>query len=570
MTLIAISRFRFALVLAGALAAVAPAQGRADLAGAYLAARSADLAGDYTASRDYLTRALAADPSNTGLLEGLVMAHLGAGDVKAAVPVARRLVSLGSTAQVARIVMLADMLQREDYAQVLKDLEEGDARLVGPLVDQLVRAWAHLGTGSMAQAQDGFAALANTPGLEAFGLYHQALALAMVGDFEGADRLFADEGNGLATLRRAVFAHAQVLSQLDRSAEALTELDALFGPVSDPELDALRAGLRSGEPLAFDTVTSVRDGMAEVFHLLSVVLQGEAPDSQTLIHTRIAEYLRPDHVDAILLTASVLDSQGQGELAVAAYDRIPADDPAFLAAASGKAQTLYRIGRKDEAIEAMSALVESHGQYLSVHVGLGDLLRREERHADAAAAYTRGIDLVGEPVERHWGLFYSRGIAWERAKQWEKAEPDFRKALALNPDQPQVLNYLGYSLLDMNRNIDEALTMIKKAVEQRPDDGYIVDSLAWGLFLTGRFDEAVGHMERASLLMPVDPIVTDHLGDVYWAVGRTREAEFQWRRALSFNPEEKDALRIRRKLEIGLDAVLAEEGMPPLSERRQK
>ena len=559
---------RLALILAGAVAVFAPVPARADLAGAYLAARAADLAGDYTQSIGYLTRALAADPSNVGLLEGLANAAVGAGDVPGAVPVARRLVSLGGRSQVAAMVMLADMLARQDHAQVLKDLE-GDARLVGPLVDPLLRGWAHLGTGSMAAAMAEFDTLAKTPGLEAFGLYHQALALAMVGDFEGADRLFSDESNGLMGMRRAVFAHAQVLSQLDRGAEALAELDALFGLASDPELDALRAALAAG-PVRFDTVRSVTDGMAEVFHLMSVVLQGEAPDSQTLIHSRIAEFLRPDHVDAVLLTASVLDSLGQVELALAAYDKVPTDSPSYLVAASGRVQALYRLGRTDAAIAAQVALTQSHGSYLSVHVGLGDLLRREERHAEAAEAYSRAIALVPAPENRHWSLFYSRGIALEQAKQWDKAEPDFRRALDLNPEQPQVLNYLGYSLLDRNLKIDEALGMIERAVEQRPEDGYIIDSLAWGLFLTGRYDEAVGHMERASLLMPVDPIVTDHLGDVYWAVGRKREAEFQWHRALSFDPAEKDATRIRRKLEIGLDAVLAEEGLPPLSDRRQK
>lgn len=559
---------RLVFALAGALALVPAGTARADLAGAYLAARSADLAGDYVHAREYLTRALAADPSNVGLLEGLVMAHVGAGDVAAAIPVARRLVSLGGKAQVAAIVMLADMLAREDYAQVLKDLE-GDARVVGPLVDPLVRGWAHLGAGSMAAALEEFGKLGATPGLEAFGLYHQALALAMVGDLEGADRLFADEGNGLMGMRRAVFAHAQVLSQLDRSADALAELESVFGPVSDPEIDALRAALARG-PVPFDTVRTVRDGMAEVFHLLSVVLQGEAPDNQTLIHSRIAEFLRPDLVDARLLSASLLESLGQRDLAIAAYDKVPADSPSYLVAASGKVQALYGLGRKDEALAAQTALTQSHGQFLSVHVGLGDMLRREERHAEAAAAYSRAIDLVPAPESRHWGLFYARGIAWERAKQWDKAEPDFRRALDLNPDQPQVLNYLGYSLLDMNLKIDEALGMIERAVEQRPEDGYIIDSLAWGYFLTGRYDEALVQMERASLLMPVDPIVTDHLGDVYWAVGRKREAEFQWHRALSFEPEKKDATRIRRKLEIGLDAVLAEEGAVPLAERGRK
>jgi tetratricopeptide (TPR) repeat protein len=556
------------LMLAGLLACLSPLPARADFAGAYLAARSADMAGDYLQARDYLTRALVADPSNPGLLDGLIAAQVGAGDVVAAVPVARRLVSLGGNSQAAAMVMLADMLAREDYAQVLKDLDAADG-LVGPLVDRLVEGWAHLGAGSMAAALESFGALSGNEALTAFGLYHKALALAMVGDLEGAEALFSDESNGLMGTRRAIFAHVQVLSQLGRGADALAELEAAFGTGSDPELDALRAALAAG-PVPFDTVRNARDGMAEVFHLMAVVLQGEAPDSQTLLHARISEFLRPDHSDAALVSASVLDRMGQGDLALAAYGRVAPDNPAYLVAASGKAQVLYRMGRKDEAIAAQTDLVARQGQYLSVHMGLGDMLRREERFADAAAAYSRGIDLLDTPEEQHWSLFYARGIAFERAKEWDKAEPDFRKALALNPDQPQVLNYLGYSLLDMNRNIDEALAMIEKAVEQRPEDGYIVDSLAWGLFLTGRFTEAVKHMERASLLMPVDPIVTDHLGDVYWAVGRKREAEFQWHRALSFDPEDKDAVRIRRKLEVGLDAVLAEEGLPALSERGKR
>ena len=140
-----------------------------------------------------------------------------------------------------------------------------------------------------------------------------------------------------------------------------------------------------------------------------------------------------------------------------------------------------------------------------------------------------------------------------------------REALRLNPDQPQVLNYLGYSFVDRGENLDEALGMIERAVAAEPGSGYIIDSLAWAYYRLGRYADAVAPMEQASLLEPVDPIVTDHLGDVYWAVGRTREAEFQWHRALSYGPLEKDAVRIRAKLEKGLDAVLAEEGAAPIA-----
>lgn len=516
-------------------------------------------------ARGFFTRALVSDPSNQLLMEGLVLANVGAGDIGSAIPVARRMRLSGGTAQIGAIVLLADMLQREEFEQTLKDA--GAGRMVGPLVDQLVAAWAELAQGRMSEALERFDALIASPGLAGFGGYHKALALALVGDFEGAEALLADPENGLVNIRRAVFAHATVLAQLDRRADALLRLEEAFGNFSDPEVDALRAALQSGGPVAFDTIRAPADGLAEVFHLLSVVLQGEAPDTQTLIYSRVAEYLRPDHVDAMLMSAGVLEALGQQELAIAAYDRVPGDHPARLSAATGQAQALFRMDRRDEAVATMQALAESHGQYLSVHVGLGDLLRRMERHAEAAEAYSRAVDLLIAPEPRHWSLFYSRAIAWERARQWDKAEPDFRRALELNPENPDVLNYLGYSLLDMNRQIPEALGMIERAVAQRPDNGYIIDSLGWGYFLTGRYDEALEQMERASLLMPVDPIVTDHLGDVYWAVGRQLEARFQWRRALSFEPEEKDATRIRRKLEIGLDAVLAEEGLIPLSER---
>jgi Tfp pilus assembly protein PilF len=133
-----------------------------------------------------------------------------------------------------------------------------------------------------------------------------------------------------------------------------------------------------------------------------------------------------------------------------------------------------------------------------------------------------------------------------------------------------VLNYLGYSLVEQGRNLDEALNMIERAVAASPGSGYIVDSLGWVLYRLGRYEEAVSQMERAVELVAVDPVVNDHLGDVYWAVGREREAEFQWRRALSFvdpqdSDSEADPARMRRKLEIGLDAVLSEEGAQPLA-----
>ena len=204
-----------------------------------------------------------------------------------------------------------------------------------------------------------------------------------------------------------------------------------------------------------------------------------------------------------------------------------------------------------------------------VHSTLGDVLRAREDWAGAIAAYDRALERVPEDTQMRWVLYYSRGIAHERSGDMAASEADFRAALAVNPEQPQVLNYLGYSLVEQHRNLDEALDMIERAVAASPDSGYIVDSLGWVFYRLGRYNEAVGQMERAVELLAVDPVVNDHLGDVYWAVGRHREAEFQWRRAISFvDPTdvdgEADPERMRRKLDMGLDKVLEEEGAPPL------
>ncbi|MGB5869725.1 MAG: tetratricopeptide repeat protein, partial [Albidovulum sp.] len=222
--------------------------------------------------------------------------------------------------------------------------------------------------------------------------------------------------------------------------------------------------------------------------------------------------------------------------------------------------------RSDAAIEALEQLTKAYPDLIETWVALGDISRHEERFEDRIRVYDKAVALIDTPLPEHWVVFYARGICYERAKQWDNAEADFRQALALNPDQPQVLNYIGYSFVEMNENLDEAMSMIERAARARPDEGAIIDSLGWALYRLGRYREAEVQMERAIELMPVDAVVNDHLGDVYWAVGRFREAEFQWKRALSFKPEtEEVADRIRRKLELGLDAVLQKEGAKPLA-----
>ena len=549
-------RILTALLMAAALGS--PLRAEED-AGAYLAARIAESQNDFRAASGWYGKAIMSDPMNAALLEGAILSEIGIGDFRLAADAARQLRSLGGeVSQLGEFALLADEASREDYAALLSAQEDG--RDLGDLVNDLVHAWAKVGEGSMSDALAAFDAVAATSGLEAFGYFHKALALASVGDFEGADEILSGRAAGpIFMMRRGVFAHAQILSQLERNADALALLDKSFGTTPDPIVDALRRRLEAGEPVPFDTVRSARDGIAEVFFSVATALNGEADPVYTLLHLRVAGFLRPDHTDAVLLTADVLDQLGQHQLAVDTYASFPPDHPAFVTAEIGRAGALQALGDPEAAVAALQVLAESHGDLFRVQFSLGDMLRQQERFDEAEVAYGAAIDLLPEVTADDWVVFFYRGICHEQSKDWTAAEADFRRALELNPTQPQVLNYLGYGLVDRGEKLDEALGMIERAVAADPDRGYIIDSLAWALFRLGRYDEALEPMERASLLEPVDPIVTDHLGDVYWMNDRKLEARFQWRRALSFDPTEKDAERIRRKLEIGLDAVMAEE-----------
>ena len=533
-------------------------------AGPYLAARSAQIENDFQAAARYFALALAQDPTNTALMESAILALVGQGDIERAIAVSRRLAGINKKHQVANMLLLAEAVRSDGYDDAIVLLEGGE--LVGPLVDSLTLAWIQVGQGKMSAALASFDEVANGEGTQSFGLYHKALALAMVGDLESAEAILSGQaGTSIPVTRRGIIAQAEILSQLERNADALTLIDTVFGNDLDPGLLDLRARLEADEVLPLNSIRNASDGLAEVFFSVAGALSGEASDGYTIVYTRVAEYLRPDHRDSILLTAQLLESMGRYELASSAYDRIPRDDPAFHSAELGRAESLRLSGKVDAAIEVLQQLSKSHAEQSAVHVALGDVFRRLSRYDEASEAYDRALALYDTAEKAQWSLYYMRGITHERMDRWDLAEADFRKALELNPDQPQVLNYLGYSLVEMRVKLDEALEMIERAVEARPNDGYITDSLGWVLYRLGRYEESVSHMERAAELTPVDPIVNDHLGDVYWAVGRRREAEFQWNRAMSFDPEEEDGERIRRKLAVGLDLVLEEEGAEPIS-----
>lgn len=548
------------------VAPVAKAQG---LAGNYLAARAASMQNDFAESAQYYALASVID-GNAVNLENAAVAYMALGNFKNAAALALSLDQIMPGNQVASMALMTYDLSRGTDDGLIEKLDAGNQ--IGPLVDRLLYAWAQLDRGRIAPAFEAFEDLIAQDEYRNFGLYHKGLALAMVGDYEGAEAILSGrEAGEVSQTRRGVLALAQILGQLGQ-AEAATGLLAQNFDVSDPVIGGLYSALASGQPVPFDVVPDAKAGMSEAFYSIAIALNGQADDSFTLLYARMAQQLDARNTDATLLAANLLDQMGQFDLATQAYNQVPRDHPAFLAAELGRAEALRADDKLDDAIEVLNGLTQTHGDVPVVFSSLGDILRQSERFADSITAYTQAIALRPEQTADQWFVYYVRGISNERVGDWPAAEADFRTALDLNPDQPNVLNYLGYSLVEKREKLDEALDMIRRAVAARPESGYITDSLGWVLYRLGRFDEAVAPMERAAALEPVDPVVNDHLGDVYWAVGREREAHFQWSRALSFIDEgatadEADPDRIRRKLDVGLDVVLAEEGAPSLAEK---
>lgn len=522
-------------------------------AGTYLAARAAAAGWDFPAAADLLAAALAGDPADAWLLDSAVVANLSLGRIGPARDLALQAVRAGLRSSVAHLSIDVALAAQGDWRGLLREMEAG--RSVGPLVDGLARGWAWQGLDEPDAALSAFDELAAAPGLGAFGTYHKALALALQGDLEGADAILsAAAEEGAPPTRRAVLAHAEVLSALGRNADALALIDGTLGQGADPALAGLRARLEAGEALPFTFVASAAEGLSEAYLNVAAAL-GEAEAETALLYARAALALDPGRAEAALLAATLLQGLGQPALARDAYAVVPEEDPSFLSAGLGRAGVLRAEGEEEAALEVLSRLGDDFPDRPQVHSAQGDLLRSLERFEEAEAAYDRAIELTPDRAGGLWLLHFARALSREGQGDWPGTEADLRRALALAPDQPQVLNHLGYSLVERGESLPEALELLERAVALRPDSGAIVDSLGWALFKLGRHAEAVLRLEAAATLLATDPVINDHLGDALWTVGREREARFQWSRALSFDPTPEEAERIRLKLAGGLDAV---------------
>ena len=513
--------------------------------GGYLAGRHALSTKDFDAASTYLSIAIEDDIENPELLNGLISVQVSLGDIGAAKISSDNLDLLGVQTQLSNMVKIAIQLRNRDFDNAKQQIENEQG--INPLLDKIVTGWAFADLGNFEDAETIFDEIGKGSSLAQFSQMQKASMLAAYGRYESALNTIENlekNSNRISIDARAL--KIQLLLKLDNKEEATEYFSKIFGDGVNSDAANLRMQVED-HPNAFsiEESLSLEAGIAYAFYAIADILKDDADPNTALLYVRLAQYLNENSQKAILLAADLLEQMGQYDLAVAEYAKISPSSSYFLSSELGRVGALRDGGKTEAALEVLYYLSREFSDIGIVHNSLGDFLRREERYSEAKIAYDRAVDIYRENNNVSWVVLYARGITHERLQEWDKAESDFRNALTINPDQANVLNYLGYSLIDRGEKLDEAMTMIEKAVSLQPESGYIVDSLAWGLFKLGQYETAIPHMEKAAELMPVDPIVTDHLGDLYWAVGRQLEAKFQWRRALSFDPELKDATRIR-------------------------
>jgi tetratricopeptide (TPR) repeat protein len=526
--------------------------------GSYLAARSAAQDQDLDSAVRYLGRALQSDPDNAELLERTFVLQVINGDIDGGIELASRLLGEGNENGLASVVLGIKEIRDGDFTAAVKNFESPQTGPVAVLIVGLLKAWAQQGQGQTDQALATVAALKGPEWYAVFKDFHSALIEDVAGRQADAVAAMKEAFKSDASGLRMVEGYARTLA---RAGEVDTAKDALktFAQQAQdhPIVEALLKELDSGQkPAAL--VASAQEGAAEALYSLGVALTGDGNNDLSAIYLELSLYLNPRD-DLGWITLGDIRRANQDYLkAIGSFEKVGATSPLHEVATIEAAVSLDALDRSDEATAALNKLLADDPQSLSAALALGDILRGRKKFAEAADAYTIGINQIKEPVPTDWQLFYSRGITYERTKRWEQAEADFRMALKLNPNQPQVLNYLGYSLVDKRLKLDEALDMIRKAVGQRPEDAYIVDSLGWAYFQLGHLDDAVAELEKAVLLQPEDPVINDHLGDAYWKSGRKLEALFQWSHARDLKPEDEELPKILAKLKGGLDAVPAD------------
>ena len=518
----------------------------------YLSARFAAGEHDLPQAARFYGQSLANDQGNPSLLALSFFYSTTSGDFDAAGKYAQAVIAATPDDRAARLALAVIGFKHKDYVDVRKQLSSSAKGPFTALTLALFDAWAAAAEHDAAGMQKDLASLMEQKGAESMAAFHTALLQDYLNNAPAADAAYKKALSSTAPTPRVLEAYGRFLERQDRSADAATLYQSHINEgglasVTRPGLARIAAGQKPE-----GMIRSPADGAAEALFGIAASLTDAQSAEVSILYLRMALYLRSDLGLAQVLLADRFETLRKYDSAIAIYRSIEPSSPYWRMAQVQASLDLQRLGNNDDAIAGLKKLVAADPNDSESWVALGDTYRASEKFAESVDAYNHAEKIIGKPSRRDWPMFYARAMAKEKLKRLDDSEADIQTALKLSPEQPELLNYLGYSWVDRGRNIPTALTMLEKARTLRPYDGYIVDSVGWAYYQLGRYDDAAKTLEAAVLLVPGDPTINDHLGDALWRAGRRIEARFQWNHALTFSDDDTDKAAIERKLKTGL------------------
>lgn len=540
------------------LAKAGAAQGKVStgLAGSFLSGRFARQNQDLKEAAKFLADTLAHDPDNLQLMAETMRMHLLAGDIPAATEMAHKLEKKESGDAVVASLLMLEAVKADKFSDAKNTMEHVTGSGLFGLIRPALSQWLALGAGDYKTPIDLKSAIEKAGFFAPFMNYQAALMNDVAGDAAAAQTAYAKANSDPAvTPYRVVEALANFYARQGKWEDAQAAYDAYAK--ANPQSSLIPEKLNPSGAAPKALVGDVKQGIAELYFTTASILFGEDAAQDTFLYLRIALDLRPGFPPAQLMLANLYEQVQDYKQAIATYETIPENSVFYHRAQIRKALNLEALGQKEKAIALLESLAKRYPKEATALITKGDMERDAKRYSDAADTYGQAIARTEPLSPADWPLLYARGISYERAGNWKKAEADFERALTLQPDQPDVLNYLGYSWLVMNKNLLKAREYLETASAARPDDPHILDSVAWAYYLAGDYPKAVEKFEHAIELMPDDPTVNEHLGDAYFRIGRETEARYQWERALTFKPEPEVVEAIQKKLDKGLPPLPA-------------
>ncbi len=529
-------------------------------AGDYLLYLQARQDQDFTAAAKYLQKALDADPDNRALQSEMFTLLAVDGRIAEAYPYAMKELEHAPDSLLASLVAVSYHALQNDYAAALRQLESFHGAEEDNFLFPLVEVWLQAGAGDRKKALKALEKL-NKSGLESLYYFHAAALYDYWGETQEAEHNYEallGEPGGLSLRASQVYGNFLLRQGRTKQFNALVEAyrkGAKSYPLTDERF--FTAGAANADRKVPKSIASPKAGLAEAFFDVSGSLAEKGNADVSLFFIRFGLALDPSLSLARVLLGEIYEKQGRYDAALRLYAEEGENSETYFAGRIRMGIIYAEKGDLDAAEKVLKEMAAKRPDLAFPWIELGDIFLKNKKFPQAIDAYSQAVERIPAPNRSHWGLFYSRGVAYERSGQWDLAEQDLLQALILSPDQPLTLNYLGYSWIERGKNVRKAKEMLETAAFLAPREGFVIDSLGWTYYLLKEYPKAVGILENAVALDPDSAVINDHLGDAYWRVGRKREARFQWTKALAMKDDFSGDGRARTemKLEQGLDRV---------------